>query len=106
MTSEDGKEAVVAVLKSGDFIGEGCANGETVRLATATALTECSILQITKAEITRVIHDEPAFAEFFISHILVRNSQIQADLVDQLFNSSEKRLARALLILANFGEDE
>ncbi len=105
VTSEEGKEAVVAMLKSGDFIGEGCANGETVRLCTATALTECSILQITKAEITRVIHDEPAFAEFFISHILVRESQIQADLVDQLFNSSEKRLARALLILANFGED-
>ena len=105
VTSEDGKEAVVAVLKSGDFIGEGCANGETVRLVTATALTECSIFQITKAEITRVIHDEPAFAEFFISHILVRKSQIQADLVDQLFNSSERRLARALLILANFGEE-
>jgi len=105
VTSEDGKEAVVAVLTAGDFVGEGCANGETVRLTTATALTECSILQITKAEITRVIHDEPAFADFFISHILVRNSHIQADLVDQLFNSSEKRLARALLILANFGED-
>jgi CRP/FNR family cyclic AMP-dependent transcriptional regulator len=105
VTSEEGKEAIVALLKSGDFIGEGCANGETLRLATASALTECSILRITKAEITRVIHDEPAFAEFFISHLLVRNSHIQADLVDQLFNSTEKRLARALLILANFGED-
>jgi CRP/FNR family cyclic AMP-dependent transcriptional regulator len=105
VTSEAGKEAVVAVLQAGDFIGEGSANGETVRLATATALTDCSILRITKAEITRVIHDEPAFAEFFISRLLTRNSHIQADLVDQLFNSSEKRLARTLLILANFGED-
>ncbi len=105
VTSEEGKEAVVAVLKSGDFIGEGCANGETVRLSSAIALTDCSILQITKAEISRVIHDEPAFAEFFISHILVRKGHIQEDLVDQLFNSSEKRLARALLILANVGED-
>lgn len=105
VTSEEGKEAIVAVLTVGDFIGEGCANGETLRLATASALTDCTIMRITKAEISRVIHDEPAFAEFFISHLLVRNSHIQADLVDQLFNSTEKRLARALLILANFGED-
>ena len=74
-------------------------------MSTAIALTECTVTRITKAEIARLIHEEPAFAEFFISHLLVRNSHIQADLVDQLFNSSEKRLARALLILANFGEE-
>jgi CRP-like cAMP-binding protein len=101
--SENGKEAIVAILKADDFFGEHCANGEIWRLSTAAALTECTITQITKAEIGRLIHDEPAFAEFFISHLLVRSSHVQADLVDQLFNSSEKRLARALLILANFG---
>jgi CRP/FNR family cyclic AMP-dependent transcriptional regulator len=105
VTSEQGKEAVVAILKTGDFIGEGCANGETRRLSTATALAECTLTRIPKTEIARLIHAEPAFSEFFISHLLVRNSHIQADLVDQLFNSSEKRLARALLILANFGEE-
>ena len=102
--SEQGKEAIVAVLKSDDFFGEGCANGETKRWSTATALTECTITQITKAAINKLIHDEPTFADFFISHLLVRSRRTQADLVDQLFNSSEKRLARALLILANFGE--
>ena len=105
VTSEQGKEAIVAVLSAGEFIGEGCVNGETRRLSTATALTQCTITRLTKAEIGRAIHNEPAFAEFFISHILVRNSRIQADLVDQLFNSTEKRLARALLILANFGKE-
>ena len=105
VTSEEGKEAIVAVLKAGEFIGEGCVNGETDRLSTATALTECSITRLTKAAIGRAIHDEPAFAHFFISHILARNSHIQADLVDQLFNSTEKRLARTLLILANFGKE-
>lgn len=105
VTSEQGKEAIVAMLGAGDFIGETCAKGEIVRLSTATALTECTITRITRAEIGRVIHDEPEFAEFFISHLLVRNSHIQADLVDQLFNSTEKRLARMLLILANFGKE-
>ena len=105
VTSEEGKEAIIAVLKADDFFGEGCANGETQRLSTATALTECTITQVAKAEFKRLIHEEPAFAEFFISHLLVRSGHIQADLVDQLFNSSEKRLARTLLILANFGED-
>jgi len=104
VTSEQGKEAVVAILKADDFFGEQCANGEARRLSTATALTECTITQITKAEIKKLIHDEPVFAEFFISHLLDRSSHVQADLVDQLFNSSEKRLARTLLILANFGE--
>ena len=103
VTSENGKEAVVAILKADDFFGERCANGEIRRLSTATALTECIITQIAKAEIKKMIHNEPAFAELFISHLLVRYSRVQADLVDQLFNSSEKRLARALLILANFG---
>ena len=105
VTSEEGKEAIVAILKADDFFGERCADGETRRLSTATALTECTITQIAKAEFRRIIHNEPAFAEFFISHLLIRSGHIQADLVDQLFNSSEKRLARALLILANFGKE-
>lgn len=105
VTSEQGKEAIVAFLKADDFFGEASANGETLRLSTATALTECTITRITKVEVHRLIQVEPDFAAFFISHLLVRSSQIQADLVDQLFNSSEKRLARALLLLANFGEE-
>ena len=105
VTSDEGKEAVVAILGSDDFFGERCADGEILRLATATALTECTITEIAKAEFMRIVHNEPAFAEFFISHLLIRSSQIQADLVDQLFNSSEKRLARALLLLANFGKE-
>ncbi len=105
VTSEDGRDAVLAILKSDDFFGERCADGETVRLSTAIALTECTIMEIAKAEFTRIVHNEPAFAEFFISHLLIRSGRIQADLVDQLFNSSEKRLARALLILANFGKE-
>jgi CRP-like cAMP-binding protein len=103
--SEQGKEAVVAVLGPGDFFGEGCLAGQLLRLATVTALSECSITQIPKAEIVSVIHAEPAFAELFISHLLARNSRVEADLVDQLFNSSEKRLARTLLLLANFGKE-
>jgi CRP/FNR family cyclic AMP-dependent transcriptional regulator len=103
--SEQGKEAVVAVLGTGDFFGEGCLGGQVLRLATVTALTECAITRITKADITRVIHEEPAFAELFIAHLLARNSRVEEDLVDQLFNSSEKRLARTLLLLANFGKD-
>ncbi len=103
--SEQGKEAVVAVLGSGEFFGEGCMAGQALRLATVVALTTCSITRITKAEIIGVIHTEPAFAELFISHLLARNSRVEEDLVDQLFNSSEKRLARTLLILANFGKE-
>jgi CRP/FNR family cyclic AMP-dependent transcriptional regulator len=105
VTSEQGKEAIIAVLGSDDFFGEGCAAGETHRLSSAAALTDCTVMAITKAEFSRTIHDEPVFAEFFISHLLTRSSQIQADLVDQLFNSSEKRLARTLLLLANFGKE-
>jgi CRP/FNR family transcriptional regulator, cyclic AMP receptor protein len=103
--SEQGKEAVVALLGADNFFGEGCLAGEALRLSTVSALTKCSIVRISKADITRVIHEEPAFAELFISHLLARNSRIEEDLVDQLFNSSEKRLARTLLLLANFGKE-
>src|SRR6202041_2190468 len=103
--SEEGKEAVVAVLGAGDFFGEGCLAGEALRLSTVSALTKCVIARISKADITQVIHEEPAFAELFISHLLARNSRVEEDLVDQLFNSSEKRLARVLLLLANFGKE-
>ncbi len=105
VVSEQGKEAVVAVLGAGDFFGEGCLAGEPLRLSTVSALTKCVIARISKAEITRVIHEEPAFAELFISHLPARNGRIEEDLVDQLFNSSEKRLARTLLLLANFGKE-
>jgi CRP-like cAMP-binding protein len=105
VVSEQGKEAVVAVLGAGDFFGKGCLAGEPLRLSTVSALTKCVIARISKAEITRVIHEEPAFAELFISHLLARNSRVEEDLVDQLFNSSEKRLARTLLLLANFGKE-
>jgi CRP/FNR family cyclic AMP-dependent transcriptional regulator len=103
--SEQGKEAVVAVVGAGDFFGEGCLAGQVLRLATVATLVESSITRITKAEIVGVIHKEPAFAELFISHLLARNSRVEEDLVDQLFNSSEKRLARTLLLLANFGKE-
>jgi CRP/FNR family transcriptional regulator, cyclic AMP receptor protein len=102
VVSEQGKEAVVALLGSGDFFGEGCLTGQPLRLATVSAMTECVIVRIAKVDITRVIHEEPAFAELFIAHLLARNSRVEEDLVDQLFNSSEKRLARMLLLLANF----
>ena len=103
--SEQGKEAVVAVLGTDDFFGEGCLAGQPLRLSTVSAMTQCVIVRIAKADITRVIHDEPAFAELFISHLLARNSRVEEDLVDLLFNSSEKRLARILLLLANFGKE-
>src|SRR6202023_157399 len=105
VVSEQGKEAVVALLGTGDFFGEGCLTGQPLRLATVSAMTECVIVRITKADTTRVIHEEPAFAELFIAHLLARNLRVEEDLVDQLFNSSEKRLARVLLLLANFGKD-
>ena len=105
VVSEQGKEAVVALLGADDFFGEGCLAGETLRLATVSAMTKCVIARISKADIARVIHEEPAFAELFISHLLARNSRVEEDLVDQLFNSSEKRLARLLLLLANFGKE-
>src|ERR1700686_3607897 len=104
--SELGKEAVVAVLGTGNFFGEGCLAGQSLRLASVAALTECVIVRMEKANITRIIHEEPAFAELFISHLLARNIRVEEDLVDQLFNSSEKRLARTLLLLANFGKEK
>jgi CRP-like cAMP-binding protein len=103
--SEQGKEAVVAVLGSDEFCGEGCLTGQPRRVATATAMTECKIMRLEKVAIVRVLHDEPAFSEMFVSHLLARTLRVEADLVDQLFNSSEKRLARALLLLANFGKE-
>ena len=105
VVSEQGKEAVVALLGPGDFFGEGCLAGEPLRLSTVSALTKCTIARISKTDITRVIHEEPAFAELFIAHLLARNSRVEEDLVDHLFNSSEKRLARTLLLLANFGKE-
>jgi CRP/FNR family transcriptional regulator, cyclic AMP receptor protein len=105
VTSEQGKEAVIAILGADDFFGAGCLKGVALRLSTATALEECIITRITKSELNSLIHNEPAFAEFFISHLLDRNSRVEADLVDQLFNSSEKRLARTLLLLADFGKE-
>ena len=103
--SERGKEAVVALHKEGDFFGEGCLSGQPRRLATVVAMTECVIMRIDKATMVRVLHDEPAFSEMFLAYILARNARVEEDLVDQLFNSSEKRLARLLLIMANFGKE-
>jgi len=103
--SEQGKEAVVALFGTGDFFGEGCLTGQPLRLATVQAMTECVIVRIAKTDVIRVIHEEPAFAELFIAHLLARNSRVEEDLVDQLFNSSEKRLARMLLLLAHFGKE-
>jgi CRP-like cAMP-binding protein len=105
VVSEKGKEAVVALHEKGDFFGEGCLNGHRRRLATVTAITECEIMRFDKATMVRVLHDEPKFSELFISHLLARNVRVEADLVDQLFNSSEKRLARLLLLMANFGKE-
>ena len=105
VVSEQGKEAVVAVLGPDEFCGEGCLTGQPLRLATATAMTECEIMRLEKATMIRVLHEEPAFSEMFVSHLLARTIRVEADLVDQLFNSSEKRLARALLLLANFGKE-
>ena len=105
VTSDQGKEAIVALHRQGDFFGEGCLNGQPLRLATVMAMTECVILRLEKAAIVRVLHDEPKFSEVFIAHLLARNARVEADLVDQLFNSSEKRLARLLLLMANFGKE-
>ena len=105
VVSEKGKEAVVALHEKGDFFGEGCLTGQPRRLATVIANTVCEIMQFNKATMVRVLHDEPKFSELFISHLLARNVRVEADLVDQLFNSSEKRLARLLLLMANFGKE-
>ena len=105
VVSEQGKEAVIALLEAQAFFGEGCLNGQPLRMATATALTDCAVLRIEKPAMLQVLHAEPAFAELFMAYLLSRNSRIEADLIDQLFNSSEKRLARTLLLLAHFGKD-
>jgi CRP/FNR family cyclic AMP-dependent transcriptional regulator len=103
--SEQGKEAVVAILGNDEFCGEGCLSGQPVRIATATAMMECDIMRIEKVALARALHEEPMFSELFVAHLLARTIRVEADLVDQLFNSSEKRLARALLLLANFGKE-
>jgi CRP-like cAMP-binding protein len=105
VTSERGKEAVVAIHGKRDFFGEGCLTGQPLRLATVVAMTDCSIMRIDKATMMRVLHDEPKFSEMFMSHLLARNARVEEDLVDQLFNSTEKRLARVLLLMASFGKD-
>ena len=105
VVSAQGKEAVVAVLEDGDFLGESCLAGQPVRLETASSLANSTVVCIDKATMIRVLHDEPTFAQLFMTHLLGRNVRIQADLVDQLFNSAEKRLARVLLLLARFGKE-
>jgi CRP/FNR family transcriptional regulator, cyclic AMP receptor protein len=105
VVSEQGKEAVVAILGHNDFLGEGCLNGHSLRIATAKAIAKCMITRVEKSTMIATIHNEPKFSELFLSYILARNSRIEEDLIDQLFNSSEKRLARLLLLLANFGKE-
>src|ERR1700719_2244637 len=106
VVSEQGKEAVVAMLGTNDFFGEGCLAGQAQRIATVATMIDSVIVRLEKAAIVRVIHQEPAFSGMFIAHLLNRAIRVEADLVDQLFNSSEKRLARLLLLLANFGKEE
>jgi CRP/FNR family cyclic AMP-dependent transcriptional regulator len=103
--SAQGKEAVVAILDADDFFGEGCLAGQQHRISTVVAMTDSVVVRLQKSAITGVIHREPAFSEMFIAHLLSRTIRVEADLVDQLFNSSEKRLARLLLLLANFGKE-
>jgi CRP/FNR family cyclic AMP-dependent transcriptional regulator len=105
VVSEQGKEAVVAMLGAGDFLGEGCLAGQLRRISTVTTMADCVIMRLEKDAIIRAIHDEPAFSEMFIAHLLARTIRVEEDLIDQLFNSSEKRLARMLLLLANFGKE-
>src|SRR5205085_1169924 len=105
VVSEQGREAVVAILGPGHFFGEGCLNGHPRRIATTRAIDECVITRLEKAAMVAALHDEPDFAELFMAYLLSRNSRIEEDLIDQLFNSSEKRLARLLLLLAHFGTE-
>ena len=105
VVSEEGKEAVVAILGTDEFFGEGCLIGGRMRLSTVATVEDSVIMRLEKAAIVAVTHQEPAFSEMFIAHVLSRTARVEADLVDQLFNSSEKRLARLLLLLANFGKD-
>jgi CRP-like cAMP-binding protein len=104
VVSRQGKEAVIAILGPGDFFGEGCLAGQVVRMASASAMSECSIVRLEKEAVSRVLREQPSFSEMFLMHVLSRNIRFEADLVDHLFNSSEKRLARILLLLANFGK--
>jgi CRP-like cAMP-binding protein len=103
--SKQGKEAIVAILNAGEFFGEGCLAGQTVRMAAASATTDCTIIRIERQRLANLLHDQHALSEVFVSHLLSRNIRYEADLVDQLFNSSEKRLARILLLLSNFGKE-
>ena len=105
VVSHTGKEAVIAVLDGGDFFGEGCLAGQSVRRATATAMSECSVLRIRRQEIVRKLHADESFADSFVAHILKRNVRMEEDLIDQLFNSTEKRLARTLVLLAQYGKN-
>ena len=105
VVSKEGKEAVVAILGTGQFFGEGCLNGQSLRIATTRTMVESQIIAITKSAMTTALKDEPKFSELFISYLLTRNSRIEEDIIDQLFNSSERRLARLLLLLANFGKE-
>jgi CRP-like cAMP-binding protein len=105
VVSEQGKEAIVAIIGTNDFFGEGCLAGQALRISTVATMMESVIVRLEKSAILRVIHQEPAFSEMFIAHLLSRTIRVEADLVDQLFNSSEKRLARLLLLLANFGKE-
>jgi CRP/FNR family transcriptional regulator, cyclic AMP receptor protein len=105
VTSEQGKEAVVALHGKGDFFGEGCLTGQVLRLAAVSAMTDCGVTRIEKATMVATLRDEPKLSELFIAYILARNARVEEDLVDQLFNSSEKRLARILLLMANVGKD-
>ena len=104
--SSSGKEAVVAMLGPGDFLGEGCLAGQTVRMATATAVAATTLLRIPKRDMVRMLHGHAEFSDRFLAHMLTRNIRIEEDLVDQLFNSSEKRLARTLLLLARYGKED
>jgi CRP-like cAMP-binding protein len=106
VVNEIGKEAVVAILGPGDFFGEGCLSGQSIRMATATTMALTTVLVIEKHEVMRVLHEEHEFSDRFIAHILARNIRVEEDLVDQLFNSSEKRLARTLLLLARYGAQD
>lgn len=106
VVSKIGKEAVVGLLADGDFFGEGCLAGQTRRMATATAMTPATIVTVHRQEMSARLHDHPTFSDRFLSHMLTRNIRIEEDLIDQLFNSSEKRLARALLLLARYGEQD
>jgi CRP-like cAMP-binding protein len=105
VTSQQGKEAIVAILNAGEFFGEGCLARQTVRMATATAMTDCTFDKIEKSLMERMLHEHHEISELFVKHLLLRNIRYEADLVDQLFNSSEKRLARILLLLSHFGKE-